>query len=151
MRTNACTSLHSDSLSQRKSKMSRMSSDVYLSRHTSPRRKISNDETTGASSLHVRRVYERTSGNRCVPQIGGVDPVTRNCKEVLRGPSCGNSSNSRVISLSFFHSSHPTTEIITYRVPGFRKVRERPAITAAVKRFLCQRHVAPSVVHISVW
>jgi hypothetical protein len=44
----------------------------------------------------------RTSGNRCcVPQIGSVDPVTRNCKEVLRGPSCGNSSSSLVISLSF--------------------------------------------------
>ena len=72
----------------------------------------------------------RTSGNKCcVLHIGGVDPVSSNCQE---GPSCGNNSSSRVISHTLFHSSHPTTEIITYPVPSFRTVRQRPAFTTAV-------------------
>jgi hypothetical protein len=74
----------------------------------------------------IRVAGDRLETDVC-PRVGCVDPI--NCQEVLRGPSFGNSSSSRVISHTLFHSSHPTTETITYALPGFRTVRERPAFT----------------------
>jgi hypothetical protein len=87
----------------------------------------------------------RTSRNRCsVPQIGGVDPVTRNCQQEIRGPSCGNSFSSRVILLSFSKVLIPQpTQYMQWLVSV---VRERPLFTTTVLHFLCHRHVAPSVV-----